>query len=78
MGDDLPLRKVNDFGTWEAKRKSHGGRMMQIASYSERYILPLWGRGRHFSRWNLTNKKHKQLFGIPFDVQLGAPFFVKG
>ena len=85
MGDDLPLRKVNDFGTWEAKRKSHGGRMMQIASYSERYILPLWGRGQttafwewHFSRWNLTNKKHKQLFGIPFDVQLGAPFFVKG
>ena len=85
MGDDLPLRKVNDFGTWEAKRKSHGGRMMQIASYSERYILPLWGRGQttafwewHFSRWNLTNKKHKQLLGIPFDVQLGAPFFVKG
>ena len=32
----------------------------------------------NFSRWNLTNKKHKQLFGIPFDVQLGAPFFVKG
>ena len=86
MGDDLPLRKVNDFGTWEAKRKSHGGRMMQIASYSERYILPLWGRGQttafwewHFSRWKSYQQKNTNNFlGYLLMFNLVHLFLLKG